>query len=474
MFEEGSTRVKPQQDLQSKAVAELPTKSAPSDDANGDCALARAPRGRGPRIALRLLHGLAQVALPVAVLAGAVAVYSYMKATRPEVTRRAPREAIFTVRSVPVRFQTVTPSLKLYGTTIAGRQVDLRSLVAGRVTETGPSLRDGGEVKNGETLIRIDPFDFEMRLQESRAQLTEAVAKLAEMKASLSSEESNLAFAKEQLTLGRTDLERATPLAKRGAVSARTVDDRRLIVVQRQQAVQKSADTIGVWRARIGQQEAVINRLKTTISLAERRLKETVLAAPFNAYVSNVGAQVGRLLSINDRVATLIDRDWIEVRFSLSNAQFGRLVSDKEAVIGRDLEVAWDVSRRQLKYRATIERIGAQVSATSGGVEVYARIANPSVPVPIRPGVFVEVTLPDARFDKVAVLPSTAVYDNARVYVVHKGRLEARKVTVAGTHGGELLVTGALKDGERVLASRLSTPGEGVRVEEQGTHGNGA
>jgi membrane fusion protein, multidrug efflux system len=469
--------VKPQQDLQSKAVSEL----RPGQEAQhggrvpSAPATAREASGAGMmRLATRVSRSVLQVVLPGLVLAGALAAFSYMKATRPEIAKRKIRETVFTVRSVPVRYRSVVPMLTLYGTTIAGRKVDLRSLVAGRVLETGPGLRDGGEVKIGETLLRIDPFDFEVRLREVRAQLAEAEAKLAEMKASLSAEENNLAFAREQLKLGRTDLERATPLARRGAVSARTVDDRRLIVVQRQQAVKRSADTIAVWHARIAQQEAAIVRLKTTITQSERRLEETVLAAPFNAYVANIEARVGRLLSVNDRVATLIDRDWIDVRFSLSNAQFGRLIGGAETLIGRRADVAWNVGSRTLKYRATVERIGAQVTSTTGGVEVFARIESPTSPVPIRPGVFVEVTLPDARFDKIVVVPSTAVYDNARVYVIQHGRLQARAITVKGVAGGDLLITGALKDGDRVLSSRLSTPGDGVRVEEQVRHGNGA
>ena len=93
-------------------------------------------------------------------------------------------------------------------------------------------------------------------------------------------------------------------------------------------------------------------------------------------------------------------------------------------------------------------------------------------PVAIRPGAFVEATLKDAVFEKVAQIPSTAVYDSSRVYVIEKGRLQGRKVRILATSGSDVLVEGELKTGDRVVTTRLSTPGDGVRVQEQ--RGNGA
>lgn len=464
--------MKPQGDLQSKAVSR-PGGVRELDPVTDDGS-AGAGSGLGvrrPHLAVRLARLALQIALPAAILAGALAIYTHLKATKPEIAKRGPREASFAVRAVPVEIGTVLPTLTLYGTTTAGRQVELRSLVAGRVIETGSGLRDGAEVEKGAMLLRIDPFDFELKVKETKAQHAEAKAKLVEMQASLVTEEGNLGFARQQLALARTDLGRAMPLAQRGTVSAQTVDNRRLIVFQRQQAVTLAENTIAVWKARIEQQKAVIDRLATAIAQAEKRLEETALRAPFHAYVTGPGAQVGRMLGVNDPVATLIDRDWIEVRFTLANEQFGRIVGGSEQLIGRPVSLSWHVGTRTLQYDAKIERIGARVTANTGGIDVYARLETPRSPVPIRPGVFVTITVKDARFENVARIPSTAVYDNARVYVIKDGRLKGRAVTVLGTAGSHVLVSGELKAGERVVTTRLSTPGDGVRVEELNADG---
>ncbi|MDH3582292.1 MAG: hypothetical protein OEM91_16935, partial [Hyphomicrobiales bacterium] len=82
---------------------------------------------------VRLVRGFFQLLLPLALLAGAYATYSYLKATKPEAAKRPPRETVYSVELHPVVFKDHQPELTLYGTTVAGRQVELRSLVAGRV-----------------------------------------------------------------------------------------------------------------------------------------------------------------------------------------------------------------------------------------------------------------------------------------------------------------------------------------------------
>ena len=253
---------------------------------------------------------------------------------------------------------------------------------------------------------------------------------------------------------------------ERGTVSARTVDDRRQIVLQRQQAADQIENNLAVWEARIAQQIAAASRLDTAIERAQRRLTETELRAPFSAFVTEVGAQVGRLVGSNDKVATLIDRDWIEARFNLTDEQFGRIVSKEGKLTGREVEVHWDLGSNTFTYPATIERIGARISSATGGVEVYARIKEPATPVPLRPGAFVEIEVPDTKYEGVFRVPSTALYEGDTVYAIENDRLVPRKVRVIGGLEQDLLVDGELRDGDRVMTTRISTPGRGVKVTE--------
>jgi len=411
-------------------------------------------------------RGLLKTLLPLIMIAVGIAGYKYLKATRPEAPKQAQSERAFAVETVAATRTSARPSLTLYGNTVAGRQVDIRALVAGRVVKTNDELREGGHIKAGETLLIVDPFDYKAALDEAKAQRAESAARLAEQQASLAADRTSLEHARAQLELARSDVERAKQLVARGNLPERSLDDRRQIVLQRQQAADQFANSISIWNARIAQTRTTAQRLDVIIARAERRLSETELKAPFDAYVTEVSAQVGRMISVNDKVATLIDQDWIEAKFSLTDSQFGRIMAREGKLEGRKVEVHWTLGGKTFTYAATIARVAARITSASGGIDVFARILDPSAPVPLRPGAFVALSVEDVKFNDVIRIPSTALYDGDTVYAIVDGRLDPRKVEVVGTSGSDLLVRGPFKDGEEIATTRISTPGKGVLIKK--------
>lgn len=424
------------------------------------------PARRRPVVAT--LRFLTKALLPVAILFGAWQGFAFMKATKSEPARRPPSEQVFAVEGRSVAFARYQPRLDLYGETVAGRSIEIRTLVAGEVVEVGPGLREGGEVAAGDTLMVVDSFDYEGALVEAKAQLQEARARLVEFKASLTQEQESLRRDREQLTLAERDLARAVPLASRGTVTQKTVDDRRGVVTQRAQAVEQRQASLTVWSAKIEQQEAALARLEWGVRRAERRLEETRLKAPFDAYVSDVGAEVGRVLGINDRVATLRDRNQLEVRLTLSDGQYGRIIAESGTVVGREATVRWRVGDEPIVYPGRIERTGATISSASGGVPVFIRLADPLQPIPLRAGAFVEVDIADRGYDRVARVPTTAIYGDL-VYIIADDRLQPRRIEIIGRDGADALVRGEIESGDVVMTTRISTPGPGVKVQLRDT-----
>lgn len=455
------------------ALQEVP----PPQEQKGEASPVVTPdRQRGPDSGRSARHILAaslriglKTLLPFAVVAAGYAGYRALVASKPEAPVRPKQELAYAIKSAIVQSGDYQPVMTLFGSTVAGRQVDIRALVSGQIVETSDALREGGQVQAGALLLKIDPIDYRTALAELRAQRAEARAKVSEFESSLAASRQSLAHARDQLKLAEIDLERAEPLAVRGAVSERTVDDRRQILFQRRQSADEIKNNLKIWEARIIQQKAAVTRLETAIERAERRLAETELRAPFSAYVTEVGAQVGRMVGSNDKVATLIDRDWIEARFNLTDDQFGRIVAKEGSLAGREVTVRWVLGSNTFSYSAVIERVGARISSATGGVEVYARIKSPTEPVPLRPGAFVQIDVPDTQYEDVFRLPSTALYSGDRVYAIENERLVTRKVRVVGGIEEDLLLEGDLKDGDRVMLTRISTPGDGVKINEAAT-----
>ena len=431
----------------------------------------RSVRVSGPVAAVsrlrKVLSVSAKTLAPILVLALGIVTFVGLKATKPEVPQRPASEQVWAVKAIEADVSTYRPELILYGRTVAGRRVELRSLVAGEVIETGKHMREGGVVSKGEVLLRIDPFQYDGKLFEAKARLAEARAKSREIDATIESEQDALKRAKEQLEIAKRDLERALPLAEKGTVSKKVADDRRMIVSEREQGLDQRVNNLDIQQARAAQQRAVISQLEWGVRQAARNLEDTVLKAPFDAYVTNVGAERGRIVSANDPVATLLDANWVDVRFTLSDRQYGRIVSSDQTLIGREVSILWHVGDKPIVYKARIERIGAEIAAEKGGVEIYARIDNPNAPTPIRPGAFVEVRVPDRAYERVIALPQTSLYGGDRVYVIEQGRLKARAVDLVGATRAQILVRGQIAKGDKVITTRLSAAGDGVRVEER-------
>ena len=406
----------------------------------------------------------AKLLLPFFILAAALVAYGTLKALKPNPKPPKQVEKVWPVYSKQITAETITPTLKLYGKTVAGRQVELRALVAGEIIKTGPALKEGALVKKGEMLVTIDEFDYQGALKEARAFLIEAKARSAELKASIKLEQANLKYAETQLALAEKDYKRAAALAKRGTVTKKLADDRRVILSQRQQAVTGHQINLDLQTARLQGQTAVVERLTWKVTQAERRLAETKLVAPFDAYVSAVNAEIGRTVNVNDRIANLIDRGQIDVRFTLTDAQYGRILAYEKTLIGRTVKLFWKVGDTPLAYRAVIKRIGAEISSETGGVEVFATIVQSQKAATIRTGAFVEIEVQDRRYDNVFLIPQTALYQGEFIYLIKDGRLEPAKVDVVGAAGNDKLIKAPIANGTEILASRLTLAGKGVRV----------
>jgi RND family efflux transporter MFP subunit len=368
-----------------------------------------------------------RVGLPVLVLGAAVLVVVVLNLTRPRLQPVVVAERVWAVSAVSVKRATVQPELDLFGAVIAGRRSELRAWVAGPISRVGLNFRDGGVVKEGELLLQVDPFDYQTALADSRSRLKESEIRL---------------------TVVERDLKRARDLYAQKLVAPQFLENAELAVEQQ--------------RALVEQQQIAVQR-------AARDLADTRLLAPYAGVVGNVNADLGKQLSPNDKVADITDVGRLEVRFSLSNAEYGRLLETGDPVVGRPVRVVWEVGDEKLGYEARIERVGAEITATTGGVDVYAVIAADAAATPLRPGAFVRVRVADRRYEDVMRVPETALYGQDTVYVINaEDRIEPRQIAIRGYDANDMLVASAgdpaLQDGDRVLTSQLREIGAGVKV----------
>ncbi|MCR9214077.1 MAG: efflux RND transporter periplasmic adaptor subunit [Proteobacteria bacterium] len=406
-----------------------------------------------------------KILLPLVILlAGGVGFYILLK-TKPIIEPEVVEERVWTVAAMPVKIEDQSLDLALFGSLVAARDVEMRSLVGGEIIEVGEDFREGSIVEKGDLLIGVDPFEFQARLDENKAQLLEAKSRLSELNATQRSEQAALSRDREVLEREVRNVQRSESLSTRGNISEKALDDAKSTLSRQKQTVELREAQLEILKAKIGQQRAVIERLEVGIRRAERDLKNTQLLAPFKGYVAEVSAEFGKNIDARDKIARIIDASQLEARFLLSDSQYGRLVGDTAGIIGRPVTVKWQSGTTDLSFQGKVTRLSSEINSNSGGVEVYAVLeTNENINV-LRPGAFVEVILTGNNYENVVKLPEYSVFDGEVVYVVNEGRLQPRSVEVVAQNGSELFVRGDVKQDEMIVTTRFPEIGPNLKVE---------
>ena len=121
-----------------------------------------------------LLKGI----VPLGFLGLCVGIASFMMMTKPEPSRRIPPEETLTVQAMRLmrqEYQVVVPS---QGIVQARTRTTIIPRVSGEVIWVSESFRSGGFFKEGESLVQIDPSDYETALSSAEARLLASQASL--------------------------------------------------------------------------------------------------------------------------------------------------------------------------------------------------------------------------------------------------------------------------------------------------------
>lgn len=408
--------------------------------------------------------------LTVLVLAAGVAGNKWLLATKPPVARQPVVEHPKPVRATSAHWSGVAPVLSAFGQITAARTVDLRGHVTGEIVDVGPHFVEGGVVAEGELLLKIDSFVYEGALIKAKAELAEAEARVAEITARIAAEEDAARRAREQRDIADRDLERVSGLANRGNASAADRDSARNRLLAAIAAVETRENQIPIYQAQSRRETASLDRLRFAVSNAARDLERTTLSAPFAGVLSNIAAERGKVINATDRVASLVDNGRLDVKFTLSDGDYGRFLDGGHQLRGVGARVVWKGGSMDVSMPATIDRIAPVITSGTGGIDVYARMDSAEDARRLRPGAFVEVRLDGPIMDRVLRLPQSAVFPGGVVYLIDDdSRLRPVTVTTAGYEDDDMFVRGDIAQGARVMVTRLSEAGPGLLVAVDGS-----
>ena len=410
------------------------------------------------------LIGLVLTALALGLLAYAGSIVRDALQTRLANERPAPaaRERVFAVGVVTAELGDEIPTLETFGEVHSRKSLELRAGTTGRVIWLAEAFVDGGRVRQGDVLVRIDAADAEAAIERARVDLQDAKAELKDAERSLILAEDEAQASVDQANLQQRAYQRQQDLATRGVGTAAAVETAELAAAGARQSVLSRRQAVAQAQKRIDQAGTQVSRAEIALAEVERDLNDTTITAPFDGTLTEAALVEGRLVSANEKLADLIDAQALEVSFRVSTAQFARLLDAEGALLRASATATLDVSGVELKAEGVINRVSADSGAGQTGRLLFARLQAARG---FQPGDFVTVSIAEPPLERVTRLPAAAFDPAGAVLVVNsENRLERIEVQLVRRQGDDVLVRGRGLAGREVVSALSPLLGAGIQV----------
>lgn len=401
-------------------------------------------------------------AILLGVLAATATLYACSKSPSSSVLGDAAHPT--PVRLYTVAEETAQRRVQAVGSLFALEESILSSQVEGRVAEV---LADTGDaVKQEQPLIVLDPQELQFEVDRQRGQVRQVRAQLGigpddpppsdpKKIASVQRAEADLFDANGKYT-------RAQEMFKDHLISQQQLDEAN----SRYQSTQASYN---VALQEVDRLKALLVSNEASEHLAEKKLRDATIRAPFPGSIKTRNVHPGEYLRVQSPVMVLVRTDQLRARLAVPERWAG-WVRDGAPV---DLQVEAFPGET---FHGKVSRINPSVSQDSRTFEAEALLVN--LDGRLKPGFFVQASIPSEKQEKTIFLPERAVnyrYGVYKVFLVTGNRVSERQIRPAGqtedARGRRFEVAEGLKPGDRVAVALSGDLHDGTTVEEKSEAG---
>jgi membrane fusion protein, multidrug efflux system len=259
-----------------------------------------------------------------------------------------------------------------------------------------------------------------------------------------------------QLAEATQQLDRAKSLAARKLLSQSDFD-----AAETRYDTAKAARDQALASAR--QLRADIQAQSSSLQLAERELRDTVIRAPFQGYVAERLVSLGQFVQPQTPIMRIVRLQPLKLTADVPE-KFGPWIET-----GRPLSVHVDAFPDQT-FGGQVVRIGPSVNLKSRAFAIEGEVPNPDGR--LKPGTFARVQITTDHVDRAVTIPASAVqsrYGTNRVFVVHDGALSGREVILGDRIGDRVEVSKGLDAGTPLVANDVEQLADGMKVSSGAT-----
>lgn len=380
----------------------------------------------------RLIAIIAPIAILLVLGVGGVFAITAMK---PEPEKSDEPQAGLNVFAEQIRSGSLTITVEAQGEVSPKREIIVAPQIAGRVSYVSPDFVDGGFIKRGQVLVRVEAADSELGVVRARSIVASAEQALAREIA-----EAQLA----QQDLDNLGLSDASPLARR--------------------------------EPQLAEARASLEAAKAQLAEAELSLNRTAIIAPFEGRVRERSADIGQFVSPGQSLGNIFATDVVEVALPLKDADLGQLglpiaFSASADQPGPKVEFTAVVGGKPRTWIGEVVRTGAAINSQTRQINVFAELKDPfgtgaDDGAPMAPGLFVNARIQGETLDNVLIAPRAALRGDNRLFIgdPKTSKLSIRSVDVAfSDRDGAYLRSGA-EPGELAITSPIQAAFDGMSV----------
>jgi multidrug efflux pump subunit AcrA (membrane-fusion protein) len=367
------------------------------------------------------------------------------------------------------------------GSFAADETSDVAPLIAGRIASTPVDV--GAFVEQGQILARLDDSDARLRLTQAEAQQAQAEAALRqsqskigatqdpnfdvntvpEVRAALAAYQS----AESQAKLALADAKRYENLVATGDVSRSNYEKQRTAAETAQAQAEAARRTYEASLNNAKQNwvgvsgfEASLSGVRSQVAIAKKAIEDAIIRAPMAGYVSERPVAVGEYVGTNQKIATILRANPIQLLMQVSEAEASRVKSGMSV----EARVAAYADR---DFKGQVKIVRPAIDPASRSMTVEAAFTN--VAFTLRPGMFAtaKVVLPGG--EEGVFVPSSAILtdtttSSSQVFVIEGTRARAKVVRLGETDGGMTRILAGVPGGAKVATSNLKDLYDGVTV----------
>jgi RND family efflux transporter MFP subunit len=360
------------------------------------------------------------------------------------------------VRVIHVESQQVRRAVDSVGSLFPYEEVTVSSEVEGKVEKVFVDV--GDRVVAGQPLVRVSPLELKLAVGEARAAVAQLRAQLGlpEGQDDLKDvrEAAEVKKAAADLNDAQQKYGRGKSLLGRGLVPRESFDEAEARFKAALAAYELAVQNVENLRAQLG-------RNKSVLALAEKKLTDSVIRAPFAGLVKERAVTQGQYLKVQTPVIVVVSVDPMRVRLTVPERMAGWVR------VGQPVTIAVEAYPGQA-FSGKLARINPAVDTQTRSFQAEALIDNRKGI--LKPGFFVKASIPSDKIERALFVPHSALrytYGIYKLFVVDGSTLREKDIKIGDRAGDSVEVLDGLNKGERVALPLGAELRDGATIEIQ-------